>query len=87
MALMGLPSTIHGIECNLFSANHCGSDELLGGPAFLDLSVLSISPTCAFYGNLETLGAIDLPFRTPEELIPGLLGLSGIQAFPPVFGV
>ena len=25
--------------------------------------------------------------QTPEELIPGLLGLSGSQAFLPVFGV
>jgi hypothetical protein len=39
------------------------------------------------YPNFWLTPRIVLNIVTPEELIPGLLGLSGIQAFAPVFGV
>jgi len=38
-------------------------------------------------GEIRKSPATGKYFPTPEELIPGLMGLFGIQAFPPVFVV
>ena len=64
-------------------------DPSIGPDRYREVPLDFLKSACAFISQTtRSSGKVDRKhFLTPEELIPGLLELSGIQAFAPVFGV